>query len=60
VEKQNDEKIILLSTFRKKIADSEKNILRLLADSKSGNILDDVSLISTLEVAKQTAMDIEV
>ncbi len=38
---------------------SEKNILQLLEEAKAETILDDVTLISTLEVSKETAIEIK-
>jgi hypothetical protein len=49
-----------LASFRKKIVDSEKNILRLLAEANAEKILDDVTLITTLEFSKNTAIEIEI
>jgi len=44
--------------FRKKIEQSEKDILKLLAEAKAETILDDVELINTLEVSKTMAIEI--
>ena len=44
--------------FRKKIEQSEKDILKLLAEAKAETILDDVALIGTLEVSKTMAQEI--
>jgi dynein heavy chain len=51
--------VLKLANFRKRIIESEKNILRLLADAKAEKILDDEVLISTLEMAKVTAVEIQ-
>lgn len=47
-----------LATYKKKIIQSEKDILRLLAEAKAEKILDDVNLISTLQSAKEMAEEI--
>lgn len=47
-----------LATYKKKIIQSEKEILRLLAEAKAEKILDDVNLISTLQSAKEMAEEI--
>jgi hypothetical protein len=38
-----------LAGFRKKIIESEKNILKLLAEANEDTILDNTELIATLE-----------
>jgi dynein heavy chain, axonemal len=60
VEQQKDDNVKNLASFRKKIVDSEKNILRLLAEANAEKILDDVTLITTLEFSKNTAIEIEI
>ena len=47
-----------LALYKKKIVQSEKNILKLLAASDASKILDDVDLIMTLENAKTMAKEI--
>jgi len=59
VEQQKDENIKNLAKFKKRIELSEKNILQLLEDAKAETILDDVTLISTLETSKETAIEIK-
>lgn len=58
VEQQRDENIQNLAKFKKKIEQSEKDILKLLAEAKASKILDDENLISTLEISKLTAIEI--
>lgn len=58
VERQRDENVLKLATFKKKIIQSEKDILRLLAETKAEKILDDESLITTLQSAKDMAEEI--
>lgn len=58
IEEQRNQNIRNLSGFRKRIQESEKNILLLLAEAKASTILDDVHLINTLEIAKATAIEI--
>lgn len=41
-----------LAEFKKKIEESEKEILKLLAEANADTILDDVNLITTLEDSK--------
>ena len=55
IEEQRDETIKRLAEFGKKIEESEKNILRLLADAKAETILDDVNLITTLRQSSETS-----
>ncbi len=47
-----------MAEFKKRIEYSEKNILKLLADANADTILDNMPLISTLEVSKSTAIEI--
>ncbi len=42
------------------MTESEKRILKLLSDSNSDTLLDDVELISTLELSKVTSEEIKV
>lgn len=58
VEQQRDENVLNLATYKKKIIQSEKDILRLLAETKADKILDDVNLIITLQSAKEMAEEI--
>ncbi|KAL4487471.1 hypothetical protein ABPG72_006991 [Tetrahymena utriculariae] len=58
VEHQRDENVLKLATFQKQIIQSEKEILRLLAEAKAEKILDDVNLIKTLQNAKEMAEEI--
>lgn len=60
MEQQKDDNVKNLASFRKKIVDSEKNILRLLAEANAEKILDDITLITTLEFSKNTAIEIEI
>ena len=43
-----------MAEFKKKIEESEKEILRLLAEANAETILDNVELIHTLENSKET------
>lgn len=47
-----------LARYRKSIKESEQTILRQLADAEAEKILDNVDLISSLEYAKNTAIEI--
>ena len=58
VERKRDENVQNLATYKKKIVQSEKDILRLLAEAKAEKILDDENLIITLETAKVMAIEI--
>ena len=49
IEKSRDDNVRDLAGFRKKIIESEKDILKLLAEANPETILDNVTLISTLE-----------
>ena len=47
-----------MAKFKKRIEQSEKDILKLLAEAKASTILDDENLINTLEISKFTAIEI--
>lgn len=59
IEISRDKNIVELAGFRKKILESETNILKLLADAKSDTLLDDVNLIDTLQTSKTTSHEIK-
>jgi len=59
IELQRDKNIVELADFKKKILDSETNILKLLAEAKSDTLLDDVNLINTLQTSKSTSIQIQ-
>lgn len=59
IELQRDKNIVELADFRKKILESETNILKLLAEAKSDTLLDDVNLIHTLQTSKTTSHEIQ-
>ena len=59
IEMQRDKNIVELADFKKKILESETNILKLLSDAKSDTLLDDVNLINTLQTSKTTSHEIQ-
>jgi dynein heavy chain len=60
IEIARDENIVNLSTYRKKILESENLILKLLSEAKNETLLDDVDLINTLQTSKLAAMEVEI
>ena len=57
VERQKNEIIISMSNDKKLLEATQNKILQLIAES-SGNILDDVVLIETMQASKATSRDI--
>lgn len=60
IEEQSDQNIINLANYRKKKVECENDILKLLNSTKSSQLLDDESLVKTLETSKVTAAEINV
>ena len=60
IEKQRDDNIVNLASYRKKITECEKLILQMLNDSKPETLLDDIDLINTLESSKSTSEEIKI
>ena len=58
LEMQRDLNITNLARYKKNIIDLENRILKLLNESKTETLLDDVELIVTLENSKETSFDI--
>lgn len=57
VEQRKNELIVSMSRDKKLLEQTQNKILQLIADS-SGNILDDVVLIETMQTSKATSRDI--
>merc|ERR1719487_1031383 len=55
LEEQNQELVVKISTGKNKLVELENGILRLLAES-TGSLLDDINLINTLAVSKETSI----
>lgn len=49
-----------MAGYKKQMTESKKRILKLLSDSNSDTLLDDVELISTLELSKVTSEEIKI
>merc|ERR1719247_2662319 len=58
LEEQNQELVIKISTGKNKLVELENEILRLLAESQ-GSLLDDINLINTLAVSKETSVAVQ-
>jgi dynein heavy chain len=58
LEEQNQELVIKISTGKNKLVELENEILRLLAES-TGSLLDDLPLINTLAVSKETSVAVQ-
>ena len=58
VERQKNEIIVSMASDKKLLEETQNKILRLIAES-TGNILDDVVLIETMQTSKATSRDIE-
>lgn len=60
IEEKRDENIVNLARYMRKIVESENLILKLLNDSNSETLLDNVELIKTLEVSKVTSEEVKI
>jgi len=60
IEKQRDDSIVNLASYRKKITMCEKMILQMFNDSKPETLLDDIDLINSLESSNSTSEEIKI
>ena len=60
IQAQKDEIIVKMGEYKKKINESELNILRLLQKAKAETILDDIQLIDTLKNSQEASAEIKV
>lgn len=57
LEEQKDSLVLSIAAGKKKLVELEDQILRLLNETK-GSLLDNVELVDTLEVSKQTSKEV--